>query len=139
MRISRKKRTVGILFIFCTVFLAFSGNFPTSRTGAPGDSGDCGNCHNNNGNFSGFVNLVGPPSSMMGGEFTDVLVEVGFNSGSPFRGGFSIVAIDDTNENDAGMWDDQGDGLFTFDNNTCLLYTSPSPRDRTRYRMPSSA
>ena len=24
-------------------------------------------------------------------------------------------------------------------NNSCLLYTSPSPRDRTRYRMPSSA
>src|SRR5664280_2991773 len=28
----------------------------------------------------------------------------------------------------------QGAGL-----NPCLLYTSPSPRDRTRYRMPSSA
>ena len=26
-------------------------------------------------------------------------------------------------------------GMFT----TCLLYTSPSPRDRTRSRMPSSA
>ena len=26
-----------------------------------------------------------------------------------------------------------------FRNNTCLLYTSPSPRDRTRSRMPSSA
>ena len=25
------------------------------------------------------------------------------------------------------------------DGNTCLLYTSPSPRDRTRSRMPSSA
>ena len=25
------------------------------------------------------------------------------------------------------------------DNYTCLLYTSPSPRDRTRSRMPSSA
>ena len=24
-------------------------------------------------------------------------------------------------------------------NGTCLLYTSPSPRDRTRSRMPSSA
>ena len=24
-------------------------------------------------------------------------------------------------------------------NSTCLLYTSPSPRDRTRSRMPSSA
>ena len=27
----------------------------------------------------------------------------------------------------------------TGDNYTCLLYTSPSPRDRTRSRMPSSA
>ena len=27
---------------------------------------------------------------------------------------------------------------FTFDK-PCLLYTSPSPRDRTRSRMPSSA
>ena len=25
------------------------------------------------------------------------------------------------------------------DDGACLLYTSPSPRDRTRYRMPSSA
>ena len=25
------------------------------------------------------------------------------------------------------------------DDETCLLYTSPSPRDRTRSRMPSSA
>ena len=29
--------------------------------------------------------------------------------------------------------EDDGDGM------TCLLYTSPSPRDRTRSRMPSSA
>ena len=28
---------------------------------------------------------------------------------------------------------------FKFDQGTCLLYTSPSPRDRTRSRMPSSA
>ena len=29
---------------------------------------------------------------------------------------------------------------FSFkDSDTCLLYTSPSPRDRTRSRMPSSA
>ena len=28
---------------------------------------------------------------------------------------------------------------FTIKQNTCLLYTSPSPRDRTRSRMPSSA
>ena len=29
--------------------------------------------------------------------------------------------------------------LDTILNNVCLLYTSPSPRDRTRSRMPSSA
>ena len=32
----------------------------------------------------------------------------------------------------------QYDGLG-FQYSLCLLYTSPSPRDRTRYRMPSSA
>ena len=36
---------------------------------------------------------------------------------------------------------DNGDGMFTFTNNdgTCLLYTSPSPRDLSTSRMPSSA
>ena len=29
--------------------------------------------------------------------------------------------------------------IFEWHNNLCLLYTSPSPRDRTRSRMPSSA
>ena len=40
------------------------------------------------------------------------------------------------------FWDDfVADGEHTDPNtpNTCLLYTSPSPRDRTRSRMPSSA
>ena len=30
-------------------------------------------------------------------------------------------------------------GADIVETNTCLLYTSPSPRDRTRSRMPSSA
>ena len=30
-------------------------------------------------------------------------------------------------------------GLKSHEKNLCLLYTSPSPRDRTRSRMPSSA
>ena len=29
--------------------------------------------------------------------------------------------------------------VVVLDDNNCLLYTSPSPRDRTRSRMPSSA
>ena len=33
----------------------------------------------------------------------------------------------------------QVEGLLIDENVSCLLYTSPSPRDRTRSRMPSSA
>ena len=33
----------------------------------------------------------------------------------------------------------QGTSAANVDSGSCLLYTSPSPRDRTRSRMPSSA
>ena len=43
-----------------------------------------------------------------------------------------------------GLWNDLYSGaelpfLVEFEYNTCLLYTSPSPRDATLSRMPSSA
>ena len=39
-----------------------------------------------------------------------------------------------------GIGDQDIDGIDVgVDNTFCLLYTSPSPRDRTRSRMPSSA
>ena len=44
--------------------------------------------------------------------------------------------------NNSGYWREALDKQFnlSFDvGNSCLLYTSPSPRDRTRSRMPSSA
>ena len=37
------------------------------------------------------------------------------------------------------MSDDSLIGLYRTMCTVCLLYTSPSPRDRTRSRMPSSA
>ena len=36
-------------------------------------------------------------------------------------------------------WHDGWEGLSMHEYYRCLLYTSPSPRDRTRSRMPSSA
>ena len=44
-------------------------------------------------------------------------------------------------ENDRIIWDAGGGYwvLIAGGTSTCLLYTSPSPRDRTRSRMPSSA
>ena len=43
----------------------------------------------------------------------------------------AITGIEDGDVNDIGT--------FFIQLKTCLLYTSPSPRDRTRSRMPSSA
>ena len=37
------------------------------------------------------------------------------------------------------LWRKRVKGRKTKHSSTCLLYTSPSPRDRTRSRMPSSA
>ena len=41
----------------------------------------------------------------------------------------------------SSLIDYEGDSILIYKNphRTCLLYTSPSPRDRTRSRMPSSA
>ena len=38
-----------------------------------------------------------------------------------------------------GNYTENGKVISVFNYTTCLLYTSPSPRDRTRSRMPSSA
>ena len=45
-----------------------------------------------------------------------------------------LYHCDLTDDNVKG-WQEKNDDEFLF----CLLYTSPSPRDRTRSRMPSSA
>ena len=47
----------------------------------------------------------------------------------------------EVHEDDNGLYmlGGLGDKLRLSEVYTCLLYTSPSPRDRTRSRMPSSA
>ena len=56
-----------------------------------------------------------------------------------------IVFIDAQEIDDDNYNYDNTTGIIYFapstppNNNSCLLYTSPSPRDRTRSRMPSSA
>src|SRR5665811_817886 len=51
------------------------------------------------------------------------------------RGQYTFVQWKQMNEKAAQMLDSLGIPVSY----TCLLYTSPSPRDRTRSRMPSSA
>ena len=44
-----------------------------------------------------------------------------------------------TDTNDSKDWGEEMDRPEHEQTYDCLLYTSPSPRDRTRSRMPSSA
>ena len=48
------------------------------------------------------------------------------------------VVLQLSNEKEQWFFEDEID-LLDENGNVCLLYTSPSPRDRTRSRMPSSA
>ena len=51
------------------------------------------------------------------------------------RGLLSLSDADDSDTDEATL----ASALEQDSTNSCLLYTSPSPRDRTRSRMPSSA
>ena len=48
-------------------------------------------------------------------------------------------SIDQSTPSDVIRTYDQEDGVVTGSYTTCLLYTSPSPRDQRGSRMPSSA
>src|SRR5664280_3618233 len=96
------------------------------------------------GNNIANVNTVGYKSSHM--EFQDALSASLVTGSNPMQvgTGVSTAAINTSytggpinptgNTNDLAI---SGAGFFLLKD--CLLYTSPSPRDRTRSRMPSSA
>ena len=71
------------------------------------------------------MELISPFTTSMGTEYDEehIIVRV---DGEGFTGWGESVA--------------EGTPFYSYETvTTCLLYTSPSPRDRTRSRMPSSA
>ena len=63
-----------------------------------------------------------------------------FDFDAPTKTGYNTVeAIQAMYDNKVGVFFSMGGNLLLAAPDTCLLYTSPSPRDRTRSRMPSSA
>ena len=78
--------------------------------------------YNNNSSDSWVIRKTAPISvaTLVGGEYNDAISKL------KIADGYSVTLYADPNYTDAP-------------NTPCLLYTSPSPRDRTRSRMPSSA
>ena len=70
------------------------------------------------------IQTVNPPNSSVG---TSQLVDGSVTSSK--LGAGAILQVQSTTKTDT----------FNTTSTSCLLYTSPSPRDRTRSRMPSSA
>ena len=80
-------------------------------------------------------------SAIEEGSYVLVLAEVAIDTDEDADGP-AILAVGDTIQ--AGLFPAGESDSWTFSGNaddviTCLLYTSPSPRDATLSRMPSSA
>lgn len=111
LKFKTRKRFSGIMILGSLLLLAFSSQFPTGRTGAPGDS-TCSACHGNPGNFTGQINISGLPSSVDGNDILTITTEVEVLTGNPTRAGFSMVALEDSGDTNAGDFL-SGDGAFS--------------------------
>ena len=91
------------------------------------------------------LGLVEPQSSGLGGGAFVVYYNADEDKVTTFDGRETapMAATPRLFQDEAGeklqFWDAVVGGLSVGTPGTCLLYTSPSPRDRTRSRMPSSA
>ena len=65
-----------------------------------------------------------------------IYIDPPYNTGNDFIYEDDFAEDSETYKQRSNQKDESGIQLIA---NTCLLYTSPSPRDRTRSRMPSSA
>ena len=83
-------------------------------------------------NFNPVINFDGQNDRLEDQDAEDYL------NGNQAISSFVAVLTNNLNTDDA-IFTTADDSTNTDAPNTCLLYTSPSPRDRTRSRMPSSA
>lgn len=103
-------RFLAICCIAVTLILSFSGNHPAGNTGAPGD-GVCTSCHGGGGGgFDGTITLSGVPSTAQADVTYTLDITVDVTQGSPIRGGFQIVALQDANDANAGDWSNNSSG-----------------------------
>lgn len=98
-RHSRLLHFAGLL-LSMLVWLANNGNPPTGKTGAPFD-GHCNECHsgNNPGGFDGDMTIDGLPGAIDANTTYPLTVTITPTAGSPTKGGFQLVVVDNNNAN----------------------------------------
>ena len=101
---------VSALSIAFLLLLSFSGNHPAGNTGAPGD-GICSNCHGGGGGgFDGSIDISGLPAVVEPGTVYNITMTLNVSQGTPIRGGFQVVSLLESNDNQAGDWFNNGGG-----------------------------
>lgn len=129
----RQRKLIGSSFILIIIIslLSFSNGAPDGRTGAPGEM-TCSQsvCHGNTPDFDGMIEFNGFPAAAVAGQSFQVSVSVVATTGSPARGGFSMVALGNNNGAfiDVGTFSDAGaDAVVDFVESTNRTYLSHSP------------
>ncbi len=87
-----------ILIFAILLFSNYSANPPNGETGAPGE-GTCAICHTGNAGYQGTIELSGIPDTIAPATSYAVTVTLTATTGSPAKGGFQLVALNDANEN----------------------------------------
>ena len=86
-----------------------------------------------------FLELLGFFSDYHQGNFARILVLAAYGIGYNVLFGYTgLLSLGHALFFSAGLYA-SGLSIYHLDYNVCLLYTSPSPRDSTLSRMPSSA
>ena len=88
------------LLLSVLVWLANSANPTNGRTGAPFD-GHCNSCHdgNNPNGYNGTVEITGMPAVVQPGTVYPLTITLTATAGTPVKGGFQLVSVDDSNVN----------------------------------------
>lgn len=93
------------------VWLANSGNPPTGKTGSP-FNGNCNECHTGN-SYNGILEVTGFPATASPNEVYDITLKITATAGSPVRGGFQLVVVDESNANCGDLISVAGNGTGT--------------------------
>lgn len=107
---SRLLPIIGLL-LGMVVWLANNGNPPTGRTAAP-FNGNCNDCHTGGG-FGGMVEVIGFPATADPNITYDITFKSTATVGSPVKGGFQVVVVDNNNNNCGDLINIVGNGTGT--------------------------
>lgn len=131
--VMKRGKLLSSSFILITLIalLSFSNGAPEGRTGAP-DEDTCNQsvCHGDTPHFDGEIQFIGFPSALVAGQTFEIGISILATTGSPVRGGMSMVALGNEGGQliDVGTFSEPGpNAMINFIESRNRTYLSHSP------------